>query len=538
MSLFKIAWRSVQQRGLASALTTFSMALGVMLVVIVLSVHGVVADSFRSNATLGYNLVVGPAKGSSLQLTLSAVYYLSQPAENVPFDFYLEFLPMEERQKYLRNSLVYEAHQTQQQASRLLAAAPAAAGMLPAALLNGLVPSYLLRSSADNALEMDRDGQFAQFTALAIPILLGDYFGEYRVVGTTPAMFDDRLYDEERGRKFEFAEGRNFQEYSDEHGYFEAVVGARVADEAGVKLGDTISPTHGDPEGEGHGSGFHVVGILDRSGTPNDRAVFVNMEGFFLMEGHAKPIIEEEDEAEDDLEALFADDASFEETLAAPEEPEPAGAGAGRQRPLVVEQREVTSILLRTVNPFVAPGLENTINEGLVGQAVPPIREIFNLLNTIVSPIQLALMALTIMICIVSGVSILVSIYNSMSDRKRELAIIRALGAGRGTVMTLVLLESIILSLAGGGLGWLLGHTLNGVMGPVIEDRTGVRIGFWDLAPPVNLLDLLGAEATIPWLEISSEILLIPALIVLAIIVGFLPSLAAYRTDVAKTLAS
>ena len=57
-----------------------------------------------------------------------------------------------------------------------------------------------------------------------------------------------------------------------------------------VKLGDRISTTHGDPEGEGHGRKFAVVGILAPSGTPNDRAAFVNMEGFYLMKGHAKPL--------------------------------------------------------------------------------------------------------------------------------------------------------------------------------------------------------------------------------------------------------
>ena len=58
------------------------------------------------------------------------------------------------------------------------------------------------------------------------------------------------------------------------------------------KVGDRISTTHGDPEGKGHGRKFTVVGILAPSGTPNDRAAFVNMEGFFLMKGHAKPLNE------------------------------------------------------------------------------------------------------------------------------------------------------------------------------------------------------------------------------------------------------
>ena len=57
-----------------------------------------------------------------------------------------------------------------------------------------------------------------------------------------------------------------------------------------MKVGDTIAATHGSTEGERHGDQFYVVGILAPSGTPNDRAVFVNMEGFYLLEGHAKPV--------------------------------------------------------------------------------------------------------------------------------------------------------------------------------------------------------------------------------------------------------
>ena len=73
MSLFTIALRSIQQRGVASALTMFSMALGVMLVVAVLSIHGVVSQSFHNNSSLGYNMIVGP-KGGKEQLTLNTVY--------------------------------------------------------------------------------------------------------------------------------------------------------------------------------------------------------------------------------------------------------------------------------------------------------------------------------------------------------------------------------------------------------------------------------------------------------------------------------
>src|SRR6185295_5910724 len=98
MSLFRIALRSILQRGVASLLTMFSMALGVMLVVAVLSIHGVVSQSFKNNASLGYNMIVG-AKGGREQLVLNTVYYLSQPVENIPYTFYLEFLERQDRDR-------------------------------------------------------------------------------------------------------------------------------------------------------------------------------------------------------------------------------------------------------------------------------------------------------------------------------------------------------------------------------------------------------------------------------------------------------
>src|SRR6187200_433717 len=119
MSLFGIAFRSIQQRGVASLLTMFSMALGVMLVVAVLSIHGVVSQSFRNNASLGYNMIVGP-KGGKEQLTLNTVYYLSAPVENIPYTYYLEFLKREERDRLLANSFAAEARASLADTAELL----------------------------------------------------------------------------------------------------------------------------------------------------------------------------------------------------------------------------------------------------------------------------------------------------------------------------------------------------------------------------------------------------------------------------------
>ena len=95
MSLWKIAWRSIQRRGLASLLTTLSMALGVMLVVAVLLIYGIVSQSFQRSSSLGYNMILG-IKGGKLQLVLNSVFYLSRPIENVPWELYEEFLPADQ----------------------------------------------------------------------------------------------------------------------------------------------------------------------------------------------------------------------------------------------------------------------------------------------------------------------------------------------------------------------------------------------------------------------------------------------------------
>ena len=294
-----------------------------------------------------------------------------------------------------------------------------------------------------------------------------------------------------------------------------------------VKLGDKITTTHGDPEGFGHDHEFTVVGILAFSGTPNDRAAFINMEGFYLMKGHAKPLSAELRER---VEAERPDWAAS----ATPTDFDPNDQLS--LRPLPVEQREVTAILVRTSSNLVAPLLQNAINEGLQAQVVLPILEIFTLFEVFVKPVQIVLLVLTAMICVVSGVSILVSIYNSMAGRRHEIAVMRALGASRGTVLSIILIESIMLSIGGGAVGWVMGHALNWLASPIVERRTGVSVGFFDFAPSVNLYGLLGGAGDVPWLAVSSEILLIPFLLVLAVLVGFLPALSAYRTDVAASL--
>jgi len=475
MSIWQIAWRSIRQRALASTLTSFSMALGVLLVTAVLLVHGLVSKSFTDNSDLGYNMIAG-AKGGKLQLVLNTTFYLSEPVENVPYTFYQEFLTQDQQEEELEQM------------------SPESRGEL-----NG--------------------GTYAKNTEFAIPVCLGDYYQTYRVVGTLPKFFEVfKDYDSDVP-KYSFREGRNFEVWNEEHGYFEAVVGSIVAQKTGLKIGDTIAASHGgDPNDIHTDSPFTIVGILAPSGTPNDRAVFVNMEGFYLMSGHAK--VEETEEVGADV----------------------TGSTISRRKPLPIKQREVTAILIRTSDPFSPIIIKNRVNEGNIAQIVMPVMEITSLFELIVRPIQTLLLIITVLICFVSGISILVSIYNSMNDRKREIAVMRALGARRRTVMGIVLSESIILSVGGGVLGWLGAHFLLFGASPMIEEQTGVQIGLFDLAPLPRKLEVLIPSAIIEndWIGplFSLELVIVPALILLAVLVGFLPAYTAYRTDVAETLSS
>jgi putative ABC transport system permease protein len=103
-----------------------------------------------------------------------------------------------------------------------------------------------------------------------------------------------------------------------------------------------------------------------------------------------------------------------------------------------------------------------------------------------------------------------------MSDRKREIAIMRALGARRRTVFSIIIAEAVLLCGGGGMAGLVIGHALVFIAGPIVEARSDILID--------------------PWFFETHELMILPALLVLAVIVGLVPGLTAYRADVAKGL--
>ena len=477
MNLVTIAWKSIRQRALASSLTALSVALGVMLMVSVLVVHGIVNRVF-SQSTSGYDLVVG-AKGSPLQLVLNTIYHLGDPVENIPFLYYKE----------LKNDPTVEH---------------------------------------------------------AVPICMGDVTqqGNFRIIGTTSEFFE-LPYHPDR----EFLVRGHFLE-----GDFDAVIGSQVAKENGWDIGSQFQPVHGAADGgHVHDEKFTIVGVLAPTGTPNDKGVFINIDGFYQIAGHEKPIDEALKKASayaeferKRMEALGVTPAPATQTTnpgspasgtGKPDEKKPEGEQAPAKKPdahddhaghdhhghhhhheLPDEQKEVTAVLLKFEHTTFAIQMVAKINGEPYAQAAQPFREISWILNNVVGNIRWLLVVMTGLILVVSGVGIFVSIYNSMADRRREIAVMRALGAQRSTVFWIIFCESVLLCVGGGLFGMLLGHGLVVLAAPLLEAKTGLLIN--------------------PWAFEQWELVLLPVMIGLASLIGIIPGMTAYRTDVAKALQS
>lgn len=346
----------------------------------------------------------------------------------------------------------------------------------------------------------------------AIPMALGDSTadGKYRIIGTTPEYFEVEYLPgnaKTPGKHFAYAAGSCFTKA------FEAVIGAKVAKTYGWKLGDTFKIAHGGNVEDVHADIFTVTGVLEATGTPADRAVYVHLDGFFQMSGHAKPLAEAQEKARQA--AGGSQDLS-----------KPAAAVRVADLPapnpgeLSDDEKEVTAVLVRMKKEMgsAVPMLQGRINDGLTAQAVNPFQQINWLMKNLVGNVRTALVVLTGFILLVSGVGIFVSIYNSLAERRREIAVMRALGARRMTIFAIVLGEATLLCVLGGVFGLVLGHGLVFVAAPIVEARSDL------------LVNPLSFE--------TAELLVIPALLVIALLVGWGAGTAAYRTDVAKGLQS
>lgn len=355
----------------------------------------------------------------------------------------------------------------------------------------------------------------------AIPVNLGDTteIGDFPIVGTTPQYF---LY--------EYAPGKPFRIGKDDtglRGTWDAVIGSEVARKNGWKKGDKFRMIHSGEDDHVHDEEFTIQTVLAPTGTPNDTTAFVHLDGFYMLSQHSTPIrqaIQKEAEffGESEEEVIERHKEDIDEILQHEQESPEEHAGH-HHGPLPDIQKEVTSILLILAGNDIqrasrALSIQNQLKQGNQAQAANPVQVMDVLINSLLKNIQLAFMCMTGLIIVVSGIGIFVSIYNSMSDRRHEIAVMRALGARRTTVFSLIVMESVLLCVLGGVAGLILGHGIVFIAAPIIEARSGLLID--------------------PMVFSPIELVIIPVLVCMAALIGLLPGLTAYRTDVADGLQS
>jgi putative ABC transport system permease protein len=329
-----------------------------------------------------------------------------------------------------------------------------------------------------------------------IPLAMGDNVQGLRILGTNHDYLD--LY------AVKFAAGKAWEKP------FEVTLGAESAKILGLKLGDSFSGSHGISVGshDHDQHAFTVTGILVPSGKVVDRLVLTSIESVWYThdeEGGAEPISSEVNE----------------EASLTPEEAPELGMDshllpvAARGFPVTDQDREVTTLLVRYRNPMAAIQLPRMINSGTSMQAASPAFEmsrLFELLGVGISLLQ----GLAIALVVIAGLSIFIALYNSLKERKYDLAILRTLGASRGQLVGLVFLEGISLTIMGALLGIGFGH---GFLALVVA-LTSQEV--------VSLVD--------PWVFLPEEGLIFGYALAVGIVASLIPAWSAYQTSIAKQL--
>jgi len=317
---------------------------------------------------------------------------------------------------------------------------------------------------------------------LAIPYAVGDNYQGYRIVGTTEEMFTKFTYREGQGFVLEPG-GRVFDESKKE-----AILGNYVAEKLGMTVGSTFTPYHGlqFSEREKHQDEYTVVAIMEPTNGPSDRVVWIPIEGIYRMSGHVL-----------------------------------RGAGKPmRARPgevIAEENLEVSAVMLKLRNPQAGFLLNGQINQqGKVATLAWPIARVMAELFDRIGWVSRILTMVAYLIVVVAAGSILASIYNTMNERRREFAILRALGARRSTVFSAIVLEASTITTIGALLGFLVYGGILAAAFVIVRAQTGV------------VLDAFRFDHAL-WMTPVGMILL-------GALAGLVPAFKAYRTDVASNL--
>ena len=307
------------------------------------------------------------------------------------------------------------------------------------------------------------------FIKTAVPLSLGDSYKGYRIVGTTSAFF--QVYNAEIGT------GKMFEKP------MEAVVGANAARALGLSIGDSFFSSHGlleELDMEHDHAAFQVTGILKPTGSAADQLILTSPQSIWQVHEHSA---EESHEHEEDVDI---------------------------RRPLMdFPDKDITALMLQFKGRNIQTlNMQRSINENTNLQAATPAIEITRLYSLMGVGAD-ALRWLAFIIIGVSGLSIFISLYASLKERRYELALMRTMGASPFRLFALIILEGLMLACLGYGVGIGLSHGCMELLGGFLQDTyrytfTGKVFLKEELHLLLGALGVGFAAAVIPALQASS----------------------------------
>ena len=313
----------------------------------------------------------------------------------------------------------------------------------------------------------------------SVPLLYGDNFKGYRIVGTNSNFFE--LYN------LKIKAGDYF------NNYFEAVIGAKVAEKLNLNLGDEFVSSHGLREtGETHDdTSFIVTGILEYSNSVADNLILTSPNSIWEIHGghnHSEQIDHDDEHDHDEHDHDEHDHDN---------------------------EREITAMLVKFKSPMNIIQFPRYINEQTNLQSAVPSYEISRLFKLFGFGIE-TISLLAYLIIIVSGISIFITLFNSMKERKYDLALIRTLGGTRIQLTMMLIFESLFLTI----IGFLMGVFLSRIGLLFISNFMESSFNF-----SLNKIEILSDEW---WLFLIS--------ITIGLISCLIPSIQVYKMDISKIL--
>ncbi|MSO88825.1 MAG: ABC transporter permease [Rhodospirillaceae bacterium] len=309
-----------------------------------------------------------------------------------------------------------------------------------------LLYSVFRIGDATNNIAWKSYGEIAALPEIAwiVPISLGDSHRGFRVMGTTTGYFEHYRY--RQGQGLAFAAGVPFADL------FDAVLGADVAAALGYRLGDAIIVGHGigstsfAPHDE---KPFRVAGILAKTGTPVDHTVHVGLEG---------------------IEAIHVD---WQTGARIPGRT----VDAEQVRRMELAPKSVTAAMIglrSRLDAFQLQRLINEYKEESLSAILPGValQQLWSLVGTA----ETALAAVSFMVVLTALLGMVTTILATLNERRREMAILRSVGARPATILGLLTAEAAMLTGSGVALGAALLYTVLSIMRPVVDSRYGLYL--------------------------------------------------------------